>query len=406
MSAGDFTAVSPGHLVPTVEGAVAFVPNPIPRRLPLEPPTLRILSEADNAVGRLGGIVARLVNPYLAAAPLLRREAILSSRIEGTVTTPEDLVLMEAVKRPRVPLHSSEKDTREVANYVRAMEYGLQRIKELPLSLRLIRELHTVLLSSVRGDAERPGEFRTIQNFIGRRAGRIAQARFVPPPPAEMNVALNDFETYLHEATVDTPPTLVRLALIHYQFETIHPFRDGNGRIGRLLLPLMLCSCGQMPEPTLYLSSFFERHRQQYMDLLLQVSQRGDWTSWVDFFLRAVRACADESREQAQGLLDLRDKYLERFRSARSSALLQTLIDQLFRHPSVTIGEAARRLDVSQATASANIKKLVQAGMLREITGRRKGQFFVADEILSFSHDVEVVPTPAEEEEFTRTASD
>jgi Fic family protein len=161
-----------------------------------------------------------------------------------------------------------------------------------------------------------------------------------------------------------------------------------------------------MPEPTLYLSSFFERHRQQYMDLLLAVSQRGDWGSWVDFFLRAVRTCADESRVQADGLLELRDKYLDRFRSARSSALLQKLIDHLFRQPSVTIGEAAELLSVSQATASSNIKKLVQAGMLREITGRRKGQFFVADEIVSFSSDVAALPTRAEDEQFTRTATE
>lgn len=237
MNSNDFTASAPGRLIPTVEGAMAFVPDAIPRALPLTPRTIRLLSEADHNMGRLAGVVSRLVNPFLVAYPLMRREAILSSRIEGTYTTAEDLVLMEAAtaaERPPVPLQSREADTREVVNYIRAMRYGLERLKELPLSLRLIREMHDVLLRGVRGDQERPGEFRAIHNFIGSHSDTIANARFVPPPVPEMLTALHDLEKYLHEETADSPPLLVRLALIHYQFETIHPFRDGNGRLGRL----------------------------------------------------------------------------------------------------------------------------------------------------------------------------
>jgi Fic family protein len=409
MNPKDFSPSSPGRLVPTVEGAMAFVPEPIPRKLVLAPPTIRLLSEADHSMGRLAGVVSRLVNPYLVAYPLMRREAILSSRIEGTYTTAEDLVLMEAAptERPPVPLHSREADTREVVNYIRAMEYGLKRLKQMPLSLRVIREMHDVLLRGVRGDQERPGEFRVIQNFIGRRSDTIANARFVPPPVPEMLTALDDLERYLHEETADSPPLLVRLALIHYQFETIHPFRDGNGRIGRVLLPLMLCSTGKIGEPTLYLSGYFDHHREDYMDLLLRVSLRGDWTAWIDFFLQAVAVCANESREQAEGLINLLERYLARFRSARSSALLQTLIEELFRLPSMSIGDAVTLLKVSPATASANLKKLAAAGIVREITGRRKGQRYIADEIVSFSKDVATAaPTPPEEQQVTRTASE
>jgi Fic family protein len=311
------------------------------------------------------------------------------------------MILLEAGAQPPVPLKSSEADTREVINYMRAMEHGLE--SRLPASLRLIRDLHGVLMRGVRGDRERPGEFRNIQNFIGRRGDTIGTARFVPPPVAEMREALNELEVYFHEETADTPPPLIKLALIHYQFETIHPFRDGNGRIGRLLLPLMMVKSNMMKQPLLYLSGYFEQHRDEYMDRLLAVSQRGDWDGWIDFFLAGVSAQAGASCEQAQALLSLRDRYLETFRKVRSSATLQTLIEHLFLEPSITIGGAAKLLNVSIATASANLNKLVDEKILREITGRRKGRFFIADAILSFSRDDDPAPR-SEDEPITRTA--
>lgn len=396
MKDADFISECPGQLVPTVEGAQAFVPVPIPRQLQLPSFTWRLQSDADDAVGRLAGVVARLVNPWLVAYPLMRREAILSSRIEGTHTTAEDLVLLDVdeAQRPALPPHSRKEDTLEVANYIRAMEHGLARLKEIPVSLRLIRDVHAVLLKDVRGGHERPGEFRTLQNFIGDDGDRIAGARFVPPPVTQMLALLDDFEKYLHEETDDSPPLLIRLALIHYQFETIHPFRDGNGRLGRLLLALMLCSSERLVDPTLYLSGYFDQNRDEYMDRLLLVSQRGDWVGWINFFLKGVAECAKDSREQAEGLIALRDNYLGRFRAARSSGLLQTLIEDLFKQPSMRIGDAVDLLGVSHAAASYNLKKLEAAGIVREITGRRRNQIYYAAEIVRFSQDVENRPRP------------
>ncbi len=371
----------------TIDGSgLAFVPDPPPRSLPLDPPTIRLLARAENALGHLNGTTGRLVNPFLVGSPLLHIEAIVSSRIEGTVTTPEELALFEADARVAADPRRAE-DTREVANYIEAMRYGLRRIQKLPLSLRLIQELHRKLLTGVRGDRDRPGEWRESQNWIARPGESLAQARFVPPPVHEMKRALEDFERYLHlpeDPHEDDVPLLVQLAIVHYQFEAIHPFRDGNGRIGRLLIPLLLCSRARLDEPLLYLSAYFERHRQDYYDLLLHVSQKGDWTSWIRFFLLGVEESCREAVARAEALLDLRRAYHQRFQSARSSALLLKLIDELFRRPSITIGQAAELLDVTPAAASANIKKLLEAGILSERTGRKRDQLFVAGEIVAF----------------------
>jgi Fic family protein len=389
MDDASFTTDAPGTLVAIPEGCSAFIPAPLPRSLNLPPRTQRRLSEADDAIGRLAGVFERVASPYLIATPLQRREAILSSMIEGTYTTPQDMILLEAEDKPAIPLESRTEDTQEVLNYLRAMKHGITRMKELPVSLRLIREIHSELLRGVRGDRERPGEFRTGQNFIGRPADsdKIDKARFVPPPVEQMQLALQDFEKYLHEETDESPPILVRMALAHYQFEAIHPFRDGNGRIGRLLVPLLLCWHKRMAQPLVYVSAYFEQNRSRYIDLLLQVSQQGAWIPWVDFFLEAIVACANECRERAEGLLDLRSRYLEQYRSARSTALLQKLIDDLFVKPYTTIKDAAKLLDVTEASASANIKKLVAGGILSEVTHRQRSQFFIANEILNFSEE-------------------
>jgi Fic family protein len=323
---------------------------------------------------------------------LLHREAILSSRIEGTLTTPEQLVLLEAAASvggardvPR------DQDTQEVLNYVRAMQHALGRLRDLPICLRLMKEIHRELLRGVRGEHERPGEFRTTQNWIGRSSDPIHSARFVPPPVSEMMAALDDLEKFLNERSADLP-LLVKLALVHYQFEAIHPFRDGNGRIGRLLIPLLLVSEGRMRDPLLYLSSYFDRHRDRYMDLLLRVSQTGDWTAWIAFFLQGVVDSSHEAIGQAEGLLTLRERYRQQFQSARSSGLLQKLIDELFLAPSITIGRAMKLLQVTPAAASSNLRKLVGAGILREATGRRRDQVFIAPEIVAFMYDTEARP--------------
>lgn len=362
---------------------MAFVPDPMPDGLDLGRDEVRLLSEADYALGRLAGSAGRLVNPYLIGQPLLRREAILSSRIEGTFTTPEQLVLLEAGVVPAAQDARAAADTREVLNYVRAMERGLELLKTIPVSLRLLREIHAVLLDGVRGGEDQPGEFRTVQNYIGSRQAPIAEARFVPPPVPEMHDALNAWERDLHRDP-DPLPLLVRLAVAHYQFEAIHPFRDGNGRVGRLLLPILLCAHERLADPLLYMSAYFDRHHERYMDLLLQVSTRGAWREWVGFFLRGVSECAFEGQKLTDGLLALRDRYHGLIRSARSSALVGTLIDDLFRIPSITIGRAATLLDVTPAAASYNLRKLQDLGVIVEVTGRTRGQVFVAREILDF----------------------
>lgn len=241
-------------------------------------------------MGELSGMGRRLPNPHLLIGPFLHREAILSSRIEGTHATAKELVLFEAM-----PQSLSTPDVKEVANYVQAMKYGLARLKELPVCLRLIKELHEILLKGVRGDQHRPGEFRDEQNLIGEQGQSPAQARFVPPPHKDMIEALYALEKYM--ATPTDIPVLIQLALIHYQFETIHPFMDGNGRIGRLLTTLLLCERGCLPDPLLYLSAYFERNRDAYMDALLLVSQRGSWEDWIIFFLRGVLEQAKDARD-------------------------------------------------------------------------------------------------------------
>jgi Fic family protein len=276
-----------------------------------------------------------------------------------------------------------------VLNYVRAMRRGRDLLETLPVCLRLIREVHGELMKEVRGERERPGEFRRDQNWISGDRGRdITQARFVPPPPPQMHEALGALEGYLtQEQRDDGDPVLVQLALAHYQFETIHPFRDGNGRIGRLLLPLLLLSHRRIEAPVLYLSAYFERNRDAYQDLMLRVSQTGDWKSWVDFFLVGVRESAEEATRQAEGLLDLRTRYHRALQKGRSSALLIRLVDRLFQTPSITIGDAAALLGVTQQAASNNLRRLVAEGIVREVTGRSRRMVFVADEVMQFMYD-------------------
>jgi Fic family protein len=377
--------------VPTADGAEAFVPAPLPKTLPLEGSTLHLLAWAEHALGELSGVTARLVNPYLLGSPLLRREAILSSRIEGTYATAEQLAMFEAGSPP--PDERQRNDAREVLNYVDAMRLGVAQLRKIPISLRLIQMVHGRLLKGVRGESQRPGEFRTLQNYIGREADGIRGARFVPPPVLEMRQALSELEEYLHIAPHGPPapgqepdptlaPLLIRIALAHYQFETIHPFRDGNGRVGRLLIPLLLISHGRLREPLLYMSAYLERNRDAYYDLMLRVSQAGAWQQWIDFFLRGVAESARESVDLAGTLLGLRDRWQQQFQAARSSALLLKLIDRLFQVPSITISRAAEVLKVTPAAAANNIGKLVAAGILKERTGRRRGQVFVAMDIV------------------------
>ena len=377
---------SAGHLVQIGHGETtywAFVPHPLPPELSFNAGLVNTLSDADRALGELAGLGRTLPNPQLLIAPFIRREAVLSSRIEGTQTDLTDLYAYEAGKLPLfagLKMVPPESDVKEVTNYVRAMEYGLERLQTLPVSLRLIRELHGILMEGVRGDRATPGEFRRSQNWIGRPGCTLNEAEFVPPPVAEMNEALDAFEKYLHAG--NTYPPLVRLAFIHYQFETIHPFLDGNGRIGRLLVTLLLVTWNLLPLPLLYLSAFFEQHRQPYYDLLRGVSEKGAWQEWVTFFLQGVAEQARDAGTRAKRLQDLQREWRERLFQARSSALLLLLVDSLFVTPVVTIPQTQRLLGITYRSAKANVEKLVHAGILRQTGESSYGKMYLAPELL------------------------
>jgi Fic family protein len=376
MQPSDFTKDSPGRLVSTIGGQLAFLPNDLPPPLVWTSDLVGCLSAADRALGRLAGLGQDMSNPHLLIRPFLRREAVLSSQIEGTQASMPDLLLFEI--NPQV--ERDMPDVREVSNYVHALEYGLERVKTLPLSLRLMREMHKRLLAGVRGEDNAPGEFRTCQVHIGPRGAGIEQATFVPPPPSELNRLLGALERYLHEPG-DLPP-VVRLALVHYQFETIHPFRDGNGRIGRLLISLMLCLEKILPMPLLYLSAYFQRTRQEYYEQLRRVSQVGTWNDWITYFARGVASEAMDAVDRAQRLKVMQADYVKKVRKARASALLGQLIEELFNYPMVSIAKVSQLLNVHPSTAQKHIDRLAKAGILRETTGRKRNQLFVAEGII------------------------
>jgi Fic family protein len=355
----------------------AFVPNSLPPRLESTWELAERISDADRALGELAGVTRTIPNPHLLIGPFIRREAVLSSRIEGTQATLTELFSAEAAARREGP----SAGVQEVMNYVTALEYGLQRLKQLPVSLRLIRELHERLMKNARGESLTPGEFRGAQNFIGPPGCKLENATYVPPPVPEMKEALDRFEKYLHEERRKLPP-LVRLSLIHYQFEAIHPFWDGNGRVGRLLITLLLCSEGLLPQPLLYLSAYFERNRREYYRLLLDVSQSGNWTDWVRFFLNGVSEEARDAVARSNQLLALRQEYRKKLQTQKAPGRALELMEMLFVEPVVTVPGAKQRLNVTTPSAQQNVDKLVRAGIIREVTGKRRYRIFVAQKIM------------------------
>jgi Fic family protein len=374
MDIAQFQNSPSGRLVRAVDGYWAFVPNPLPPQLTWDSPIASLASRADLALGTLSGLGETLLNPHLLIYPFVRKEAVLSSRIEGTQSSLSDLLLFEATKAEK------QQDVREVQNYVRAMEHGLKRLEELPLSLRLIRELHTILMEGVRGERATPGEFRQSQNWIGPPGCNLNDATFVPPPVAEMKEALDQLEKFLH-ADTQLPP-LVELALIHYQFETIHPFLDGNGRIGRLLITLFLCQRSILNKPLLYLSAFFERHRQEYYQYLLGVSQNGAWRQWIEFFLQAVVEQSDDAVKRARRLLDLHRNYYQTSLGKRLPPTAVELVGLIFVRPVLNTKVVQEYLKVTFPAAQKAIEALIEEGILAEITGGKRNKVYAAKEIL------------------------
>ncbi len=332
------------------------------------------LEEAALALGQLNGIGHTLPNPHMLIRAFQQREALLSSRIEGTVADQQDLLFAD-LDRTKTPAEN----VKEVRNYVDALNFGLKQLEKLPVCLRVIRDTHQQLMRGVRGQEQRPGEFRDIQNYVGKPGG-FGNARYIPPPVAQMTECLGDFEKFLHEQT-QIPP-LIRLALIHYQFEAIHPFRDGNGRIGRLLLALLLCDWKLQSKPLLYLSAYLDHHRDEYFDHLLAVSQRGAWNDWIVFFLKGVAEQAKDAADRAQKLLALRDQYRTRMQAAHAPGSCLLLIDDLFELPALTVPLAADKLKLSYPGAKGNVTKLVQAGILKETRERQHPRLYVASGVL------------------------
>jgi Fic family protein len=345
------------------------------------PPLLQALSEADRRIGQLAGEGRRLPNPHLLIRPFVRREAVLSSRIEGTQATLGELLAAEA----GVSVDRSPEDLREVGNYVVALEYGIPRLSELPLCVRLVRELHEKLMMGVRGGQAAPGRLRVIQNWIGRPGSTPATARFVPPPPEEVENCLAAWERFLHESEL---PPLVTAALMHYQFEAIHPFLDGNGRVGRLLVTLFLIERQILSSPLLYLSAFFEASRRDYYELLLAVSQRGAWSEWLLYFLNGVTLTSEDAIGRSARIVALLDEWHIKAASGKTNAALR-LLDLLAKNPFVTVTGVAEKLGLAFTTAQRAIQRLEQIGVLHQQGDAQRGRVYCATRIL------EVLEEPA-----------
>ena len=351
----------------------AYVPVPLPPIPPVDLSGLHVpLELANQTVGRLDGIASVLPDPSLFLYIYIRKEALLSSQIEGTQSSLSDLLLYEAQESPGVPID----DTREVSNYVAAMNHGLRRLREdFPLSLRLIREIHEILLAKGRGQDKDPGEFRRSQNWIG--GTRPGNALFVPPPPNLVMDCLGALETFIHADTPDLP-LMVKAALVHVQFETIHPFLDGNGRLGRLLITFLMCERGILREPLLYLSLFFKQNRQTYYEHLQAVREHGAWEAWVAFFLRGVTETARQGIQTAQSLIRLIANDRGRVEQLGRPAATALRLHQFFqRRALTTIPDASRHLGLSQPTITSAVAHLQALGIVRETTGRQRGKVYV-----------------------------
>jgi len=377
MNPEKFRKEGAGRLLALGQEQWAFLPNPLPPKLEITWQLAERISDADRSLGELAGVARTIPNPRLLIEPFTRREAVLSSRIEGTQATLTELFSAEAGARKEGPSEA----IREISNYVNALEYGLKRLKQLPVSLRLIKELHERLMKDVRGESLTPGEFRRAQNFIGPPGCKLENATYVPPPVPNMKDALDRFEKYLHESRRTLPP-LVRLSLIHYQFEAIHPFWDGNGRVGRLLITLLLCSERLLPQPLLYLSAYFERNRKEYYRLLLDISQTGNWMDWLRFFVNGVSEESRDAVARSNELLALRQEYREKLQAQKLPGRALELMENLFKEPVITVAGARGRLGVTTRAAQQNVDRLLHAGILREVTGRQRYRVFVAQRII------------------------
>ncbi|MEO7682803.1 MAG: Fic family protein [Gemmatimonadaceae bacterium] len=363
-----------GHYVAQPSGYKAFIPAPLPPQPPIQisPKLQLLLSQADIALGRLDGSIQTLPNPDLFVLMYVRKEAVLSSQIEGTQSSLQDLLAAEAkVLDPRIP-----RDVGEVVNYVNAMNYGIKRLPDLPVSVRLIHEIHGKLMEGVRGSHLTPGETRRSQNWIGPAGCTLSEATYVPPPPDEVPRALGDLERFVHSKAA--LPLLIEIGLAHTQFETIHPFLDGNGRVGRLLITFLLCERGVLHKPVLYLSYYFKRHRQEYYERLQRVRDAGDWESWLEFFLVGVAEVSAQAADTARRILVLREEHRAAITDhlGRAAGNGHKILENLYKRPIVSVNFVQELTGTSYPAANELVSRLAKLQILKEITARKRNRLF------------------------------
>lgn len=385
----DFSSRQRSYVRRTVSGVFAYHPPTIARTIAFDEDLISRLSDADRALGELSGVGLRLREPTMLIRPYVHREAVLSSRIEGTQSSLQDLLLFEAdapTKRPG--------DAREVLNYVEALDWGINQLRRLPISIRLVLGLHRRLLTGVRGAHGAPGRFRTIQNWIGPEGTPLERAIFVPPPHTMLPELLDDWKKYIHEP--GGVPPLIRCALMHFQFETIHPFSDGNGRLGRLLMALLLMEKKCLSQPLLYLSAYFERNRGAYYGTLMTGRTDGDLLPWLHLFLEAVTTQARDAATRADRITKLEADFRQRIRGERGK-VVHAMIDEVFTGLYVTASRVAQSQRVTPVSARAAIDALVEAGILRELTGRKSGRVYAAPDLLKLLEggDLKAPPRPS-----------
>ncbi|MGA7340412.1 MAG: Fic family protein [Terracidiphilus sp.] len=364
----------------------AFVPAPLPPALEWTPRLIGVLSEADRLIGRLAGEGGRLPNPHVLMRPFVRREAVLSSKIEGTQATLGELLAAEA----GAVVERSPEDLREVGNYVVALEHGILRLRKLPLSVRLIRELHEKLMEGVRGQHAAPGLFRKTQNWIGKPGSTPATAIFIPPPPGEVEPCLAAWEKFVHESNL---PPLVTIAFAHYQFEAIHPFLDGNGRVGRLLITLFLIERKILPTPLLYLSAFFEASRRDYYEGLRGVSEQGAWEDWLEYFLQGIARMSEDALNRATRINDLLAEWRGKLAGHSTNTLLRVL-ELLAANPFLTITGAASQLKLAFTTAQRAIERLEENGIVQTASDAKRDRVYCARALLEILEEpAHIIPS-------------
>ncbi|MGI6436371.1 MAG: Fic family protein [Syntrophomonadaceae bacterium] len=357
-----------GRYIKQIGGYTAFIPNPLPP-IPLEISweMHEIISKADRALGRLDGITEILPNPDLFVAMYIRQEAVLSSQIEGTQAS-----LIDVLEYESKAVRASNRDVSDVLNYIKAINYGLNRLETLPLSLRLIREIHLHLLQGTRGSNRNPGEFRQSQNWIGPQGCTLMNAAFVPPPAQEMMQAMGDLEIFLNDDI--HLPFLIKVGLAHAQFETIHPFLDGNGRMGRLLITFLLCSSGILKKPLLYLSYYFKKFRNEYYNYLQAIRDNDAWEPWLIFFLNGVYEVSQEATQKARMIIQMRENHRELVNDFGSNAL--PLLEFLYQKPIITVNEVSSALDINYSTANRLVNSFNDTGILSKLSGKSRNRVY------------------------------